>query len=900
MQLSPRFKSILDAVQAHMFKSGRGGRATLLDWPDALGRVTPNNPYVVTLRKELDGVRDSPWGIDRFEPDYWFFEAALGYYRAWGSRYFEEADKPEAPWHLPYLAVIIGAWRDNAQVGAGPAVWPRIAAGLLRQPRPNFGLYQVRPSERTQLLWAELFDCVDEWSAARTEGRFLALEAGNHAYVKFIRAQKVVSREDLERVARWLLDEAACPNLSDLKRAINELPVEDSLTQLTNSHGELERELLEYVLRLVQEEVHEMRLERATPRDDEDLNQGDAARLFLQCYAWRCVDSGDFRYGYLPSDARPTIIETDFGALRVEDSRLVLEIDEEQPQELTNELLQECASSLRPYCDWSSPSRKNPIVLERRYDEWYEIPRYSQVQETEDYLVIYASDRIEMIKGATLIEQNLARRGAHQVLIQPGSGVPLGHDLYHALALPRLKAVGGNVIDIKDCVRVLQDGRLEARNAALDTKQSVQLNAEQEGEKRFVIRNPRVRLVVPNSPPVVVHPRSPGDQFLAPADEWNSALNFAPEPHHFGLLQVLAATGPRSWAWARGVQSDHFGWDDDRAHNSLYSLLRFGHLRSVSSNVDGQPRPLSVQAPALVHLPTYQGPQGKCVYWLRGGFDWWRLSTAVVGVDRLHWLCTGSDSHQMETVYVAGSDESIEAVCTATGAIMVDPIAAIKSLPDYHIDDRRYLRCLQGEKPFPLPTAAFSVHNPIESHRVIPADSFKVDWGISALFGQQPILATQQVAQSENQIQRLYLVKQVDGRVRGLHQCRGSTIPQLKRALMLEYWEQVLSRNTQCDSCPALIVSDALQLFEPNKCDWPIELCAALTALSGRLPTRIDSKHAPAFAHDFERALQEDQLPDWRGTCVAPIVDKYWRYDGCPKAVADLIAAKLGWKTRSI
>jgi hypothetical protein len=864
-----------------------------------LGRVTPNNPHVVTLREELDRARNGPWTIQRLEGSYWFFEAAVRYRAAWEFRYAGEREKPEAPWHLPYLAVIIGAWRDNLQVGAGHAVWPRIAAGLLHNPPPNFGLYQVPPECDPQPRWAGLFECVGEWSANRSEGHFLAPTAGNHPYVKFIRAQKVVSRADLERIARWLLDEAACPNLSDLKRAINQLPVEESLTRLTNGQG-LERELLEYVLRLVQEEVHEMRLERATPRNDQDPNQGDAPRLFLQCYAWLCLDSGEFRYGYLPSDAQPTTIETDFGELRVEDSRLVLEIDEEQPQELTNDLLQKYAPSLRPHCDWSRPSKKNPIVLERQYDEWYEIPRYSQVQETEDYLVIYASEWIETIKGATLIEQDLARRGARKVLIQPGSGVPLGHDLYHALALPRLRADVGNVTDIKGCVRVLPDGRLEARNAALDTKQSVQLNLEQEDEQRFVIRNPRVRLVDPNNPPIVVHPRSPGDQFLAPANEWSSVLNFAPEPHHFGLLQVLASTGPRSWAWARGVQTDHFGWNDELARSSLYSLLRSGHLRSDSSDGDGQPRPLSVQVPSLVHLPTYQGPQGKCVYWLRGGFDWWRLSTAVEGIDELHWLCTESGNHQMKTVYVAGSDESIEEVCNATGASLVDPIAAIESLPDYHIADRKKLRQLQEANPFALPAAAFSVHNPFAPHRMIPADSFKVDWGISALFGQQPMLAEQQVAQNENQIQHLFLVKQVDGRVRGLHQCRGSTIPQLKRALMLEYWEQVLSHNTQCDRCPALIVSVALQFFEPSSCDWPIELCAALTALSGRLPTRIDSKDAPAFAHEFDRALQVDQLPQWRGTCVAPIVEKYWRYDGCTKAVAGLIAAKLGWKTRSI
>lgn len=348
------------------------------------------------------------------------------------------------------------------------------------------------------------------------------------------------------------------------------------------------------------------------------------------------------------------------------------------------------------------------------------------------------------------------------------------------------------------------------------------------------------------------------------------------------------------------MQIDHFGWDGERVRDSLYSLLRFGHLRGVSSNSDGQSRPLSVQMPALVHMPAYKGPQGTCVYWLRGGFDWWRLSTEVSGVADLHWLYTGSGDHRMGTVYVAGSRASIEAVCKATGASVVDPIAAIKSLPNYHIDDREELRELQSGNPFPLPPAEFSVHSPFAPYILISVNSFKVDWGISALFGQQPMLAEQEVAEDEDRNQHLYLVKQVDGRVRGLRQCHRSTIPQLKRALMLEYWKQVLSRNTQCDSCPALIVSNTRQLFEPIGCDWPIELCAAITALSGRLPAWIDSDHAPALAHEFEHALQSEQPPHWRDRCVAPIAEKYKRYDGCSTDVAELIAAKLGWKTRSL
>jgi hypothetical protein len=902
MALSPRFKEILDAVQAHMFQPGRGGRATLLDWPDELGEVQPDNQYVVTLRDELDKVRNVNTSIGRLDPQFWFFEAAVRFHRAWDQANSNEQDQPEAPWQLPYLAAIVGAWRDNAGFGNANAVWPRVGAGLLRVVPDPYGLYQVDALWRPQHRWSGLFESLAAWSERRTQGHFLALEAGDQPYVKFIRAQKVVARSDVEKIAKWLLDEVTVPTKGDLRRAIMNVPVSDDLKRLDLGRAQLDEELMEYVRLLVQREVQELRIELLNPKEDDIGGQIGPRRIYLQCYAWEDQREGGFKYEYRPTEVGPRTLATDWGQISVRDAEVVLEMRGRPPCSLTNDLLSSRRDWLSPHVYWTRPSERNPIVMQRQGSEWCEIPRYSEIDESrEDYLVIDGPGAIHVLAGSVLVKKGLARERS-EPLLESGSGVALGHDLYHSLALPRVRvrldeAIGA-VRDLSDSVCVEKDGRLRAVEVHRDSKQAVHLSAETGQSQRFAIRHPRVRRGDFGTGRRAALPR-PGNKLLGASGDWSPTLEFKPDDRCFGLLQVFASVGPRSWAWARDTQENHFGCEGETARNQLYALLRRGHLCGHSSAADTPCQLLSVRAPNLVHLPSFRDPQGRSVYWLRGGFDWWRIESDVRGIEGLQWCCERSNRDNMLAVFLSGSEAGIYSASAALGAQVVDPIDAIRLLPKYHEQDQSVLKQLRIKPPFGIPDGEWSVSKPWSPTDVFRADQGLSNWGLPDLFGGLPMLAWhRQGPLGSGEV--AYLLNMVEGCVRGVGQCHGATIAAVRRALMLEWWSELLAAHTKCDPLPALPFLANGSLLEPHGCDWPIELCAALCALRGQLPERKRLKALPSQVQEFSQALEVDEAPAWRGKSIAPPAGSYWCYEGCTQPIADLIANKLNWKLRTV
>jgi hypothetical protein len=902
MVLSPGFKAILDAVQAHMFQPGRGGRAVLLDWPDGLGAVKPSNQNVKTLRDELDRVRsDGPRGIGRLDWQFWFFEAAVRFHRAWDQASSNEQDQPEAPWHLPYLAVIVGAWRDNVGSGGANSVWPRVGAGLLEQVPQQYGLYQVQPEWSPQTRWSGLFESLAEWSKQRTQGQFLALEAGAQPYVKFIRAQKVVEQSDVEKIARWLLDEVTVPTMDELRRSMMNVVVSDDLQRLASGNAQLDGELMEYVLQLVQREMQELRIELLNPSEDDGGVQNGPPRIHLQCHAWEDQRDEGYKYEYRPTEVGPRTLVVDWGKISVRDAEVVLEMKGSPPRSLTNDLLSSPGDWLSPYVYWTRPSKRNPIILQRQWSEWCEIPRHSEVDDArEDYLVVYGPDSIQRRTGRVLIDEGLARERAGS-LLESGTGVALGHDLYHSLALPRVRVVAGVVVrDRSDSVRITQSGRLEAVDKITDLKQMVQLSAENGQAQRFVIRHPRVRRGDFGAGKTAALPR-PGSKLLGGVGDWSPTLEFKPEDRCFGLLQVFATVGPRSWAWARDTQENHFGCEGETGRNQLYALLRRGHLCGHSSAADTPCQLLSVRAPNLVHLPSFRDPQGRSVYWLRGGFDWWRIESDVKGLEGLQWFCERSNRDNMLAVFLSGSEAGIYSASAALGAQVVDPIDAIRLLPKYHEQDQSVLKQLRIKPPFgpPNPDGEWSVSKPWSPTDVFRIDQGLSDWGLPALFGGLPMLAWYRPGPLGSR-EVAYLLHIVEGCVQRVGECHGATIAAVRRALMLEWWRELLAAHTKCDPLPALPYLANGSLLEPHGCDWPIELCAALCALRGQLPERKRLKALPSQVQEFSQALEVDEAPAWRGKSIAPPAGSYWCYEGCTRPIADLIANKLNWKLRTV
>lgn len=891
---SRAFLEVHSTIQQHLFPQGSGAHPVLLDWPDCLGEVKPDAAPIKILRNELGAFRKLSAELHDFGGErHWVIEAAVQAQSAWKGRFRHDTDQPEAPWHLAYLAALVGAWRDNQRPNDRThAVWPAISRGL----NPSH-MSEMQPSSKKVDLtrWERLFEGLEEWSSQRTDGRFLALQAGPQAFVRFIRAQRVASSADISRIAQRLFqDDSPLVDIGSVRRVIGDLGDFDRpyLKDLLQSGNDLQEELLDYVLRLVREEMTELR-EAALELAPEQGENADGP-ISLGAFAWH--DGERWCHRYLPSsparDSFPAWLDHNPGIRR--NFEVVGRHATVDDRPITLQDLVDCRRDCRGHLRWSTPSLKKPIVLSPDGDGFVEEPRGSELLGLEEYLVWWGAQDFKILTGSVIAAElawgfALSRNN----LFVPQSGVQLRRGVYHSLALPRLVDADTPAHDSRGHATV-QGGRLWAVDLRSEHRVVVQVC---QGDKRqsFEVRNPRPQWLEPDA-----H-EEPARAFVAGplplVGDWTEALEFEPSLQHFGLLQVLGTVGPRSVRWVKRAQKLHFedGVDDDRL---FWSLRRLGHV--VPQTLARGDR-LEVRSPELVWMPMASGPEGHPVFWLRGGFDWWRLGGWRM--DGAWWNIQEPVGDAPPTLMISGDPETLVGFCREARAQMVDPARQLESLEIIASGAAADLERPHGPNEFAADPGVWNLFLPFwptKSKQVAHDGNEGSDWGAFDAFalGHEtgPFLATRE----HDSMNCLF-----QSGVATVRRVRGDIPPPemygFRREAINLFWRNRLAHFTGCDPKPAVVFKAKHGwLYAPGQPDWPFELCAALSAFSGAMPRRIDRVGMPPQLHRMREALQSPEPPDWRGRKIAPCCDWSWRYDLVPPQCAELACQKLGWTVEEI
>jgi hypothetical protein len=893
---SNRFLDIHKTIQQHLFAPESGTHPVLLDWPACFGKVAPYADAVVVLRRELEAFRvPRNFGIARpvdGQRQHWVIEAALLARAAWEARFGNQTDQPEAPWHLAYLAAMVGAWRDNDD--AGEAFWRPIGLGLNG---PSNRCKPMRPWEdpvvRSETRWAGLFECLAEWSGQRSDGRFLLQRVGTTPYVSFLRGQRVASSADIRTLAEWMRRGPAL-DVASVRSAIQQIGTFDrpgllGLAQNSADNG-ASSELLEYVVQLVSEELREMRREQhREPLPD--------PRIALRCFAWFDHDDSRWKHRYLPvapaRDRFPAWVRVNPSIRRefeVIDSDATVDGRPILLQDLTD-----CERECKGHMKWFSPDERRPIVLGPYGDDYIEEPRGTELDAAGEYLVWHGIEHdFRKIKGRdVLANTELGFEPSRATLLKPASGIRLRPGVYHSLALPQLAS----------CVPPAQD---ESGNVTVSGDQLDPIDGLTEEMRRVrIVQGGSVHQFAMHNPPLrwhahdededpVLHHAVAGPESLA-CRGWTESLEHKPAREHFGLLQVVGALGPRPLKWATQTQRDHFSVQgEDRIVRSLRML---GHLESTLS---GSHCILAVRRPELVWMPQLRGPEGVPVFWLRGGFDWWRLERHQI--DGARWLVRVSGTGAIPTVAVAAAPEALRTFCRASGARMVDPSQELALLNLRDTDSDASLEAdlvRSGFQPDPADWDVFLPFSPTQPRRITFDGSADFDWSVlDALGGSDgagPFLATR----AHDQRQCLFR-RESTGAVRWIRDLANFEAHSYMRASVKHFWRRRLAVFTGCDERPCVGFHNGA-LYLPGKPIWPLELCAALSAFAGTLPSRVGRDGMPTELRRMHDALSRAEPPQWQpGEKVAPACDWSWRYDHIPGEAAQSACAKLDWTVQEI
>jgi hypothetical protein len=234
---------------------------------------------------------------------------------------------------------------------------------------------------------------------------------------------------------------------------------------------------------------------------------------------------------------------------------------------------------------------------------------------------------------------------------------------------------------------------------------------------------------------------------------------------------------------------------------------------------------------------------------------------------------------------------------------MVDPARQLESLEITESGAAADFERLPGPNEFAVDPGVWRLFLPFWPTKIkgIAHDGNESsDWGVFDAFaqgpGSGPFLATRE-HDSMN-----CLFRSGFGAVRRI---RGD-IPPLnmhgyRREAINLFWRNRLAHFTGCDPKPAVgFDSKHGWLYAPGRPDWPLELCAALSAFSGAMPRRIERANMPPQLHRMREALLSPDPPEWRGAKIAPCCDWSWRYGLVPPQCAELACQKLGWTVEEI
>ena len=889
------FEVVHELIQRHMFPLGRGNGPVLLDWPDELGQVNMRNEFVSVLRAHLNTQRnrrsvESP-AVRVYPESFWPFEAAFRSQAEWDRKYKDEPDQPIAPWQLSYLAAIIGAWRDNLSESENQnAVWPAIHRGL--------GSDSTGPSHfPVQELWTNLFKGLANWSARpeKSDGRFLFREMGKLPYVKFVLAQRVATPADIRTLARWLFD-VVNPDDKDLLEAIDSVSrregfEQDSLQDLKNPRSDTEKQLLLYLLMLVTEELRDMR-KKMFDRLDASSGTGDTTshRLTLRCTVWK--DADNWRHCYQPSSPCASISFNAYSARESTMHRFSVNDGQEafidgRRIELAD--LRDCQLEARKYFLWANPDDNNPIVLQPQYDEWLEVSRGSALNPQGDYLVFTGSMFRQWI-GQAILDQPWGFSASQTTWLVPGTGVSLGHSVYHSLALPRLR----DDVVVSGTVNVRVDGsNLVAEDLTTARKLSARLSVGAM-QQTFDIHNPCMTSALSLEDD---HNLDPEDGAAVLNGTWQPEPNFQLPSNCIGLLQILSNVGARSRNWVNRVQREHFSDDPSQASTFVWNLRRLGHVVAHSSDETDVRRHLRARSAELVLMPLLKTEDGKPVFWLRGSFDWCRLSSFQIS--GASWSIDDSGRGGPPRIAVTAELDELRHFCRRVGARMVDPRKQLAHLSSHIRTDFARERPSQSILPENGNWQVFLPFQPDSSvTKVYP--SAAADWELGAVFGDGFILAKRPGNDEEAALDAVYsLLRVVGGSMSVVRRLSEWEFNRLKGEAIRWFWEHRLAPSLGCYHRPAAYMTAApFSLLEPKGSFWPIEICAALSAFSGVLPKAIPASQLPGSACQLHRALQDEERPKWVSqTRVAPMCNAFWRFVHVPASCSTLACEKLGWTT---
>jgi hypothetical protein len=376
--------------------------------------------------------------------------------------------------------------------------------------------------------------------------------------------------------------------------------------------------------------------------------------------------------------------------------------------------------------------------------------------------------------------------------------------------------------------------------------------------------------------------------------EWATALDFRPIESRFGVMQVLGAVGARSWEWISRIHREHFADSGGDAIGFLWALRRLGHLIE-SPSVAGDGDAFRIRPAELVFLPLLTGPDGERAFWLRGGFDWWRLASREVAGAR--WQVVPSLGREPPRVTISASIQAIRSFCEQVGARIVDPRRHVLGLSRSENSDIMH-GASAGLDPERGNWEVFLPWSPDRPH-AISFTGQSGDWGLHAVFGEGHFIAALVRIDEDQTEKRYWLMRLTSRRVFCVREIRGEEVHRMRRWCIRKFWADALAPRMLCDQAPAAYFDIARHsLFEPHQASWPIELCAALSAFSGRLPTKCPIGDLHRDARRLQEAIDRGSPPAWeQGARVVPVSEIAWRFEHVPHGIARHACSLLGWKT---